>query len=70
MMVFTPHHEKKTGAVQYHFMLETSLPFSIISYWKRLLPSGSFHVGNKPSLQAHFILEEAECLKLGRIMVH
>jgi hypothetical protein len=36
MMVFIPHHEQKTGGVQYHFMLETSLPFSIISYWKRL----------------------------------
>jgi len=36
MMVFIPHHEQKPAGVQYHFMLETSLPFSIISYWKRL----------------------------------
>jgi hypothetical protein len=36
MMVFIPHHEQKPAGVQYHFMLETSLPFNIISYWKRL----------------------------------
>jgi hypothetical protein len=42
MMVFIPHHEQKPGGVQYHFMLETSLPFSIISYWKRLVLASLF----------------------------
>ena len=35
-MVFIPHHEQEPGRVQYHFMLETGPPLSIISYWKRL----------------------------------
>ena len=35
-MMCIPHHEQKPDRVQYHFMLEMSHPFSIISYWKRL----------------------------------
>ena len=29
-----PHHEQKPDPVQYNFMVESRLPFSIISYWK------------------------------------
>src|SRR5690606_16675316 len=36
MMVFIPHHERNPSQLQTHFMLESSRPFRLTSYWKRL----------------------------------
>src|SRR5690606_27643117 len=37
MMVFIPHHERNPSQLQTHFMLESSRPFRLTSYWKRLV---------------------------------
>src|SRR5690606_28979968 len=52
MMVFIPHHGRNPSQLQTHFMLESSRPFRLTSYWKRLglteLPVSCASIANPP----------------------